>query len=305
MGKAILELLRFSLSPTVVVDVTAGFFLVPSGSLGNAVAACMAALCLFCGGMALNARIDLEFDRATRPLRPLPSGRVAPALASTLAIVGLCAPPVVLFLCPVSQGRPMSLWTLLMAFLIAVYHFAGPFRESLGPSLLGAIRGMDILLGSIAAQGGAVLASEEAVVPATLYGVYVAGAALVASQEDRVVHTSRVRNGVLLAVVSSAAVSIGSMGLLLTRDTIHAGHRTAAGLGIVVLAVLQMRGLWPLLSKRTSSIGSVETIAGRLLSRMTFLTAMLCLSSWQPASILIGALAILAVRRMMSWIPPT
>ena len=45
---------------------------------------------LYAAGMALNDLFDLEIDRAERPARPLPSGRVSPAFAAWIGGAGWC-----------------------------------------------------------------------------------------------------------------------------------------------------------------------------------------------------------------------
>jgi 4-hydroxybenzoate polyprenyltransferase len=85
-----LRLVRLPNLATAVADPLAGFVIVagladlgwlpPAGWL-----ALLASACLYAAGMVQNDVVDLEIDRAERPDRPLPAGRIPLARAALMA----------------------------------------------------------------------------------------------------------------------------------------------------------------------------------------------------------------------------
>lgn len=71
--RTLLVLGRASNLPTVWSNCLAGWFLGGGGGLGSLALLCLAATCLYTGGMYLNDAFDVEFDRQHRPERPIPS----------------------------------------------------------------------------------------------------------------------------------------------------------------------------------------------------------------------------------------
>jgi 4-hydroxybenzoate polyprenyltransferase len=115
------ELTRVGNLPTVWTNVLAGVVL--SGAAfqpGRALGALVAVSLLYLGGMSLNDLLDVEEDRARRPQRPLPSGRISP-----LAAGGLTA----------------ALFAAALALLAAS---AGGAAFAVGLALLGAIVAYDV-----------------------------------------------------------------------------------------------------------------------------------------------------------------
>jgi len=104
--RAYLDLCRVSNLPTVWTNVLAGVVL--SGAtwdVGECLVLALALSCFYAGGMCLNDLCDVAWDRAGRPDRPLPSGRVSvpEARGLTLALfaagfagLGVAAHPVAL-----------------------------------------------------------------------------------------------------------------------------------------------------------------------------------------------------------------
>jgi 4-hydroxybenzoate polyprenyltransferase len=94
--RACLELARLSNAPTCVTNVLVGAALVTtatneSGSVPGlpwvrVALVSIAIVALYVAGMVLNDLLDLEVDRAERPGRPLPSGRVSIAVAWMIVI---------------------------------------------------------------------------------------------------------------------------------------------------------------------------------------------------------------------------
>lgn len=314
--RALLELLRLSLAPTLVADLCAGVALAaaraPAAGRGSELTGAgglalvgrllPVSLLLFAGGMALNARVDLEEDRVTRPRRPLPAGDLPPGFATLLAAVALPAAPLVAWFCGGEPRRDLALWSAAMAAAIGVYHT--PLKRSpiAGPLLLGAIRGGDLLLGAIGVAGrDAGLAAAG--FAAACYAAYVAGASFIAHQEDRDARAIFVRSGALLsllAIVVHGAVNVA-------RPP-RAGPADLVSLAAVVVA------LWHLISLRAARVlfrptgfglVRVENHARLFLSRMALLPAAAAFAAGNPALGSTSIVAFFAVFALVRFIPPT
>src|SRR5690242_16158487 len=86
--RAHLALARISNTPTVVSDVLAGAVIAAPLTRDWHILLIIAAMALFyTAGMYLNDLLDYAIDVRDRPERPLPSGRVDPALAWTITIM--------------------------------------------------------------------------------------------------------------------------------------------------------------------------------------------------------------------------
>lgn len=147
--RAYLQLVRLPNVFTAMADIVLGVFfthtLPPPWPL--LVLLLLASSALYMAGMVLNDLFDIEIDRAERPLRPLPSGRVllstASALGVALLLIGLSA--------GWSASWSSALWppgvvvTLLAALIVA--YDAGLRRTPVGPLAMGGCRALNVLLG--------------------------------------------------------------------------------------------------------------------------------------------------------------
>jgi len=309
--RALLELLRLSLAPTLVADLCAGVALGASrgGLDANGTAGLMlvlrllpVSLLLFVGGMALNARVDVEEDRRTRPKRPLPSGDVAPEFATAIAVVALLAAPAVAWLVGGGLRRDVALCAGAIMAVIAVYHT--PLKRSpvAGPLLLGAVRGGDLLLGAIGVAGrdGGVAAAGFA---AACYALYVAGASFIAHQEDRDARAIFVRAGALLALL---AIVVYGAAIFFVRGVGSAGGELLRP-SVVVAAwhLLSLRAAWVLFRPTGFGLVRVGIFARLFLSRMSLLPAAAAFAAGNPALGLTSIVAFFAVFALVRFIPPT
>jgi 4-hydroxybenzoate polyprenyltransferase len=148
-----LQLVRLPNVFTAMADILLGYlFTHASLAAWPTLALLMAASsALYMAGMVLNDLFDVEIDRAERPGRPLPSGRVGTATARRLGIllivIGLGAGWGASWL--VAGWRPGIVATLL-ALLIVAYD-AVLRRTPVGPLAMGGCRGLNVLLGMSAA----------------------------------------------------------------------------------------------------------------------------------------------------------
>ena len=150
--KPYLQLVRLPNLFTAAADSLAGFLLA-AGSLHDPrrwLPLCAASMAIYAGGIALNDVFDFEVDKAERPGRPLPSGRVSRRFAMVLGATSLLAG--VLLASSVSNVSGIVAMLLVCAVLL---YDAGMKRTLLGPEMMGACRGLNLLLGlSVASDFG-------------------------------------------------------------------------------------------------------------------------------------------------------
>ena len=173
-----LQLIRLPNVLTAAADSLAGWLLV-GGSLSEAgrwLPLVTASMMLYASGTALNDVFDLEVDRAERPGRPLPSGRVAFRTAAWLGGMGLLLGPAV----ALAGGSVVAgIVAVFLAACILAYD-AGVKHTMLGPIFMGACRGLNLMMGMAQAPdlGGSIAWSAAAA-----YGLYVAGITVISRSE--------------------------------------------------------------------------------------------------------------------------
>jgi 4-hydroxybenzoate polyprenyltransferase len=154
---AYVQLLRLPNVFTAVADVSMGYLFTHDASdwrpaLAGALPLLLASALLYMAGMVLNDVFDVELDRAERPERPLPSGRI---LISQARWIGF-----ELLLFGGIAGAAVSFWShdprpaavvIGLAALILVYD--GLLKQTLlGPLAMGGCRFLNVLLGMSAAS---------------------------------------------------------------------------------------------------------------------------------------------------------
>lgn len=175
---AFLQLIRLPNVVTAAADSLAGWLLV-TGSLSAPwrwLPLVVSSMVLYASGTILNDVLDFEIDRIERPGRPLPSGRVSRRVAAWLGGLGLLLGPCL----ALASGSIMSgLLAAVLALAILSYD-SGLKHTLLGPEVMGACRGLNLLLGMThaAAFGGPV-----AWLAALAYGIYVAGITIASRSE--------------------------------------------------------------------------------------------------------------------------
>ncbi len=175
---AYLQLIRLPNVLTAAADSLAGWLLV-GGSLAAParwLPLVGASMVLYASGMALNDVFDIEVDRAERPGRPLPSGRVSIRSAAWFGGLGLLLGPA---LALAGGSVAATIVAAVLAGCILAYD-AGIKHTPLGPAFMGACRGLNLLMGMAHAPdlGGAI-----AWCAAAAYGLYVAGITVISRSE--------------------------------------------------------------------------------------------------------------------------
>ncbi|KZM77438.1 SCO3242 family prenyltransferase [Cellulosimicrobium sp. I38E] len=196
-----LDLVRAPAVLSVVGDTLAG-----AAAAGHAVTPRRALLplasaCLYAGGMALNDYADRDLDAVERPERPIPSGRISEGRALRVA-VGLTAAGVGL----AAAGGGARALAVAVPLAASVWTYDTVAKEhAVGPVVMAACRGLDVLL-------GAGVGHLRAALPAAAgMAVHTAGVTFVSRGE---VHgtTSSLAAGVAAATaVGGAVVGVGAL----------------------------------------------------------------------------------------------
>ncbi len=146
-ARAWLELVRAPNLLTVPGDPVAGYLLAagaaaaPDLRLALAVAASLA---FYAAGLVLNDVADLAEDRAQRPGRPLPSGRISEPAARRAAFLLMALG---LAVCTQLGLRGMLVGAVLSVVILA-YDLGGKRSVVLGPILMGLCRLLSLVLGA-------------------------------------------------------------------------------------------------------------------------------------------------------------
>ena len=203
--KAYLQLVRLPNVFTAAADSLAGWLLV-RGTLEEPrywLPLVLASACTYAGGIALNDVFDIEVDRAERPTRPLPSGRVPIKVARVLAF-GLLAAGLAL---AAATGIRNALLVEIMLVLCVLLYDLGLKRSTLGPELMGACRGLNLLLGLC---GSEMLGGPWFWLAAFCYGLFVTGITWISRSEVDADSRANVYQGVFLqdlAIVGMIALA--------------------------------------------------------------------------------------------------
>ena len=143
--KPYLQLVRLPNLFTAAADSLAGWLIV-RGTLdepGRWVPLVLASVTIYAGGIVLNDVFDYEVDLRERPKRPLPSGRVSRRFAAWAGGTALTLGPILAAL----SGSASSLIVALILAACVLAYDAGLKRTVLGPEVMGACRGLNLLLG--------------------------------------------------------------------------------------------------------------------------------------------------------------
>ena len=165
-------------------------------------------MAIYAAGISLNDVFDLEIDRVERPNRPLPSGRVSRRFAAILG-GGL------MLLGPILAAATGSLASVAVALALAATVLAydlGLRRTILGPKVMGACRGLNLLLGMSQASG---MGGAPCWLAAGALAVFVAGLTWISRSEAESGKNAGVILGMTLqnlAMLALAAVALGVAG---------------------------------------------------------------------------------------------
>ncbi len=176
-----LELARLPNAPTIVSNVLVGWAIGMHGEDGSASWAgaaptALAMLLLYIGGMALNDVMDAEIDRAERPARPIPSGRIS-RFAAAAFVTGSFT--VALTILATRSGMALAYGFVLMIAII-LYNVLHA-RHGWSVLLMGLCRALVYVTAALAAGGQPDWRSLALLAPALL--LYVVLFSLIARGE--------------------------------------------------------------------------------------------------------------------------
>ena len=173
-ARAYFELFRLPNLPTAMADVLMGFLVTHAAAepLTALFSLLAASSLLYTAGMVLNDVYDLEIDRRERPERPLPSGRIDPALARILGYELLLAGVAFGWLGGWLAGTYATGIVATALAAAVVFYDAWLKRTPLGPVGMGTCRLLNVFLGMSAAA--VPLAATHWMIAAGI-GTYIAG----------------------------------------------------------------------------------------------------------------------------------
>ena len=159
-----LQLVRAPNAPTAAANILAAFLLANHNwsHWPELVLLIVSSLALYCSGMVLNDVFDVESDKLSQPNRPLPSGRIAIPTARRLGWGLMIFGVVVAIAAGIYSGSPSapvrcSIVAVLLA--VAIYLYDGPLKRTpFAPSLMGACRSLNFLLGATTFQATSAMA---------------------------------------------------------------------------------------------------------------------------------------------------
>lgn len=227
--KPYLQLVRLPNIFTAAADSLAGWLLV-HGTFSEPrkwLPLVLASAFTYAGGIVLNDLFDLEVDRLERPSRPLPSGQVPWRVAFALALIFLSAG---VFLVVISGSWQGLIVEMALIGCILAYD-GGAKRSAIGPEVMGACRGLNLLLGmSHSVRLGGPLGWAIAL----SYATFVIGVTWISRSE---VHTGRWK-----AIALGYSLQLAAFLGLIVSSTLLSAHNIPGNraLGVLLLVVIAL-----------------------------------------------------------------
>lgn len=278
-------------------DAMAGFLLAHAGLVAifpDLIWVSLASLCFYTGGLIFNDWADRKVDAKERPHRPLPSSRIPSRQAfvggSVLFTLGL--------VCCMLLGPQAFRIGICLCVLIQTYNLFIKEVMIAGPLAMGACRGLNVLLGSSAAQADASMGSGPWVA-AGVIGAYVAS----------ITHLSRKEAGTVLprteAWLPLAVLVLGFMLAFHQFDHLDGLWRMAAVLpflpaGIIALLVAlrisrngNAHAVGVQARNQNDRMAELPSLIGRLIGGLLFLQAGFIFASGKDSiALVLGSLAV-------------
>lgn len=291
------QLFRLPNLLTAPGDPIAGFLLANTGLVAlfpRLLWVALASLCFYTGGLVFNDWADRERDAKERPDRPLPSCRVTPGQA---LLAGTLLFALGLIFC-VWVGSQTFWLGLCLCVLIQTYNLSVKEVSVVGPLVMGACRGLSVLLGASAARDHASMGP----------GAW-AAALIIAGYVASITHLSRKETGPAAPTVE-AWMPLGVLVLGLTfaaNQLIHLDSVHRAGFIIPYLAACGMALFVAIrvtrkehvedngrtIQKQTERMEPLPPLIGRLIGALLFLQAGFIFASGKGvAALILGSAAV-------------
>lgn len=287
--KSYLQLVRLPNVFTAGADSLAGWLLV-SGTFREPerwLPLVLASACTYAGGIVLNDVFDFEVDLVERPGRPLPSGRIERGTARFLGFGLLVAG-----LAFAVGSRTTHGWAVALGLIGCVLAYdAGLKRSPIGPEVMGACRGLNLLLGmsQIDRLGG-----PEAWLVATAYAVFVTGITWISRSEV----AEGTRKNIAIGLVFQNVAFFGLIVACAESGTFPNPEPRSAGRVLLACAALASLGF--IVQSRT--IRALQTPKPELVQRAVKLGIMSLV--WIHVGLLLGVRGIVpALVVALFWIP--
>jgi 4-hydroxybenzoate polyprenyltransferase len=223
-GRARLELVRPANVVTAFADVLAGFAIAGAANWPALAPLLVSTACLYAGGTVLNDVFDRAIDAIERPERPIPSGRIGAREAGILGASLLVAGAAMAAL----AGRAAGIVAAFIVLAVLTYDARAKRGVVSGPLVMGACRGLNLLLGVAAVPS--LLAARW---PLALVNVaYIAGVTLTSRGE--VSGGRRPAAAAAIVLVAGACAGLAAVGV--RQHSVFAVLLTAALSGRVLPA---------------------------------------------------------------------
>jgi len=244
-----LQLFRLPNLLTVPGDPIAGFLLAQAAGLSatrpgiRMAMAGMVCLLLYAAGLLWNDWCDRQEDFRDRPGRPLPSGRVRAGQVSLVANALIAAAVAVAAVADTGvAGRP-TLWvTVALGVVILAYDIGLKRVPLLGPLVMGACRGLSVLVGA-AAFGREGLTCPPVIAASMGITLYVAAVTWLARGETQQRTVTDQKVAITVAMVAWL-MAVGAA--LLAVGAVPSRWRWSMALPGVLVGAWLRGGLWTL-----------------------------------------------------------
>jgi len=231
--KPYLQLIRLPNVFTAAADSLAGWILV-TGNLEQPerwVPLVGASMATYAAGIALNDVFDYETDLKERPARPLPSGRVSRRFATILGTVMILLGPAL----AAFSGSAVSFAVALALGGCVLGYDLGLKRTLLGPEIMGACRGLNLLLGMSQAPA---LGGPGGWLVAVSLTLFVAGITWISRSETETGVSRGLYLGLILENLGLLGLVVAALQPRLFPNTSTVGPRSLPLEGLLVLLLV-------------------------------------------------------------------
>ncbi len=300
--QAWLALLRLPNLFTAPGDPLAGALLAAAAAgmglpLMPAVMGALAGFCLYASGLVSNDVLGAAEDARERPERPIPSGRVSRHTACAVAIVlnGLG------LLCAGKAGVYALAVAGILSLCIWVYNAKASSLPVLRPLLMGACRGLSLLLGAAAIGGSPALTSVPVLIAAVGLTLHVAAITAIAGREVGPEGGVRIPPGLLALSPVVLLLTLGALNFFTWHGLTPVFGPTPAGFPMLVTAMAVVwSAIWCGLLWGRATPAAVRSSIARLVRGILLVQAALCASVGLTGEIV--ALGLLAAFPVSSWV---
>lgn len=275
--RAWFQLFRLPNLLTAPGDPIAGFLLANTGLVAlfpRLLWVALASLCFYTGGLVFNDWADRDRDAAERPDRPLPSSSVTPGQA---LLAGCLLFALGLIFC--MAAGPQTFWLgLCLCALIQTYNLSVKEVAVLGPLVMGACRGVSVLLGASGARDNASIGSG-AWTAAILLAAYVASITQLSRKETGPTPPTLQVWMPLTVLVLGLTLAVRELDHLnmVRRTGLILPYLAACGVALFVAVRVTFRGKYKNIrleiQKRTEVMEELPSLIGRLIGSLLFLQA--------------------------------